>query len=39
MNASVDLSTLLRGDGQGGFNETEIRRAVRAMRASDRLRL
>ncbi|KAF8707396.1 A Receptor for Ubiquitination Targets, partial [Rhizoctonia solani] len=39
MNASVDLSTLLRGDGQGGFNETEIRKVVRAMRASDRLRL
>ncbi|ELU41601.1 WD40 domain-containing protein [Rhizoctonia solani AG-1 IA] len=32
MNASVDLSTLLRGDGQGGFNETEIRKVVRAMR-------
>ncbi|CAE6428501.1 unnamed protein product [Rhizoctonia solani] len=39
MTTSIDLSTLLRGDGQGGFNETEIRRAVRAMRASDRLRL
>ncbi|KAG8759968.1 hypothetical protein FRC11_001142 [Ceratobasidium sp. 423] len=39
MTASIDLSALLRGDGQGGFNETEIRRAVRGMRASDRLRL
>ncbi|KAH7345326.1 hypothetical protein B0J17DRAFT_639418 [Rhizoctonia solani] len=39
MTASIDLSALLRGDGKGGFNETEIRKAVRAMRASDRLRL
>ncbi|KAL5641586.1 hypothetical protein ACGC1H_001905 [Rhizoctonia solani] len=39
MTASVDLSTLLRGDGQGGFNETEVRRVVRAMKASDRFRL
>ncbi|CAE6530164.1 unnamed protein product [Rhizoctonia solani] len=39
MTTSIDLSALLRGDGKGGFNETEIRRAVRGMRASDRLRL
>ncbi|CAE6532380.1 unnamed protein product [Rhizoctonia solani] len=39
MTASVDLSTLLRGDGQGGFNEIEVRKVVRAMKASDRFRL
>ncbi|QRV76359.1 F-box/WD repeat-containing protein pof1 [Ceratobasidium sp. AG-Ba] len=39
MAASLDLSAILKGDGHGGFNETEIRRVVRQMRASDRLRL
>ncbi|KAG9119487.1 hypothetical protein FRC07_005470, partial [Ceratobasidium sp. 392] len=39
MSGSLDLSAVLKGDGQGGFNETEIRKVVRQMRASDRLRL
>lgn len=39
LTGSMDLSAVLRGDGQGSFNETEIRKVVRHMRASDRLRL
>ncbi|KAG8684149.1 hypothetical protein FRC08_013854, partial [Ceratobasidium sp. 394] len=39
MSGSLDLSAVLKGDGQGGFNETEIRKVIRLMRASDRLRL
>ncbi|KAG8725115.1 hypothetical protein FRC09_008458 [Ceratobasidium sp. 395] len=39
MSGSLDLSAVLKGDGQGGFNETEIRKVIRQMKASDRLRL
>jgi len=39
MAGEVDLATALRGDGGGGFNETEIRRAVRGLSRDDRMRL
>ncbi|KAI0717946.1 hypothetical protein C8Q72DRAFT_891365 [Fomitopsis betulina] len=35
----VDLATALRGDGYGGFNEMEVRRAVRGLNRDDRMRL
>lgn len=35
----VDLATVLRGDGGGGFNETEVRRAVRGLNRDERMRL
>ena len=35
----VDLATALRGDGSGGFNEMEVRRAVRGLSRDDRMRL
>ncbi|KZT70659.1 hypothetical protein DAEQUDRAFT_756263 [Daedalea quercina L-15889] len=35
----VDLATALRGDGSGGFNEMEVRRAIRGLSRDDRMRL
>ncbi|KAH9913632.1 uncharacterized protein B0H18DRAFT_1047967 [Fomitopsis serialis] len=35
----IDLATALRGDGSGGFNEMEVRRAVRGLDRDDRMRL
>lgn len=35
----VDLATALRGDGKGNFNESEVRKAVRALKLQDRMRL
>lgn len=35
----VDLAAALRGDGKGNFNETEVRKAVRALKLQDRMRL
>ena len=35
----VDLATAFRGDGSGGFNEMEVRRAVRGLSRDDRMRL
>ncbi len=35
----VDIATALRGDGGGGFNEIEVRRAVRGLSRDDRMRL
>ncbi|KZS90088.1 hypothetical protein SISNIDRAFT_415931 [Sistotremastrum niveocremeum HHB9708] len=34
-----DLVRALRGDGQGKFNEREVRRAVRSLKLADRMRL
>ncbi|KAH7922531.1 hypothetical protein BV22DRAFT_1037365 [Leucogyrophana mollusca] len=35
----VDLGRALRGDGKGGFNEVEVRRAVRGLEREARMRL
>ncbi|KAI5118372.1 hypothetical protein M0805_008700 [Coniferiporia weirii] len=35
----IDLAAALWGDGRGNFNETEVRKAVRALKIQDRLRL
>ena len=37
--ADVDLAVALRGDGKGNFNETAVRKAVRALKLQDRMRL
>ena len=34
-----DLSSALKGDGSGGFNETEVRKAIRGLSREDRMRL
>jgi len=34
-----DLLSALRGDGSGGFNETEVRKAIRGLSREDRMRL
>ncbi|TBU58293.1 hypothetical protein BD310DRAFT_819714 [Dichomitus squalens] len=39
IGGEVDLATVLRGDGSGGFNEIEVRRVVRALSRDDRMRL
>lgn len=39
VGVEVDLATALRGDGSGGFNEIEVRRAVRGLGRDDRMRL
>lgn len=39
VNGEVDLLTALKGDGGGGFNEIEVRRAVRGLERDDRMRL
>lgn len=39
MGGEVDLATVLRGDGGGGFNEIEVRRVVRGLSRDDRMRL
>ncbi|KAH9945563.1 hypothetical protein B0H21DRAFT_694161 [Amylocystis lapponica] len=39
INGEVDIATVLRGDGSGGFNEIEVRRAVRGLGRDDRMRL
>lgn len=38
-NGDVDLASALRGDGKGNFNEAEVRKAVRALKLPDRMRL
>ena len=35
----VDLATALKGNGNGSFNEIEVRRAVRTLSRDDRMRL
>lgn len=35
----VDLAKALKGDGKGGFNEVEVRRGVRALGRTERMRL
>ena len=39
IGGEVDLATVLRGDGGGGFNEIEVRRVVRGLSRDDRMRL
>ncbi|KAH9849420.1 hypothetical protein C2E23DRAFT_888359 [Lenzites betulinus] len=39
IGGEVDLATVLRGDGSGGFNEIEVRRVVRGLSRDDRMRL
>ncbi|KAI0635102.1 hypothetical protein C8Q77DRAFT_1217037 [Trametes polyzona] len=39
IGGEVDLATVLRGDGSGGFNEMEVRRVVRGLSRDDRMRL
>lgn len=39
VGGEVDLATVLRGDGGGTFNETEVRRAVRGLSRDERMRL
>ncbi|KAG8844027.1 hypothetical protein FRB91_002911, partial [Serendipita sp. 411] len=34
-----DLASILRGDGNGGFNEADVRRVIRGLHMSDRMRL
>ena len=34
-----DLLSALKGDGSGGFNETEVRKAIRGLSREDRMRL
>lgn len=34
-----DLLSALKGDGSGGFNEIEIRKAIRGLSREDRMRL
>ena len=34
-----DLLSALKGDGSGGFNEIEIRKAIRGLTREDRMRL
>lgn len=35
----VDLAAALRGDGYGNFNEVEVRKAVKALKMPDRVKL
>lgn len=35
----IDLATALRGDGKGGFDEVAVRKAVKALKIPDRVRL
>lgn len=39
IGGEVDLATVLKGDGSGGFNEMEVRRVVRGLSRDDRMRL
>ncbi|RPD65381.1 hypothetical protein L226DRAFT_550735 [Lentinus tigrinus ALCF2SS1-7] len=39
IGGEVDLATVLKGDGSGGFNEIEVRRVVRGLSRDDRMRL
>ncbi|KAI0777628.1 hypothetical protein BD413DRAFT_184487 [Trametes elegans] len=39
IGGEVDLATVLKGDGCGGFNEMEVRRVVRGLSRDDRMRL
>jgi pyrimidine and pyridine-specific 5'-nucleotidase len=34
-----DLPGALKGDGSGGFNETEVKKAIRGLSREDRMRL
>ncbi|PFH49475.1 hypothetical protein AMATHDRAFT_147610 [Amanita thiersii Skay4041] len=36
---ALDLVRMLKGDGMGGFNEKEVRRALRGLSREDRMRL
>lgn len=36
---NVDLASALRGDGYGNFDEVEVRKAVKALKMPDRVRL
>ena len=38
-DVTVDLAKALKGDGKGVFNETEVKKAVRALKLQDRMRL
>ena len=35
----ADLASALKGDGQGGFNENEMKKAIRGLSRDDRMRL
>ena len=35
----IDLASALRGDGYGNFDEIEVRKAVKALKMQDRVRL
>jgi pyrimidine and pyridine-specific 5'-nucleotidase len=35
----ADLANALKGDGQGGFNESEVKKAIRGLSRDDRMRL
>jgi pyrimidine and pyridine-specific 5'-nucleotidase len=35
----VDLMRALKGDGKGGFSESEVRRAMRSLDRDERMRL
>ena len=39
IGGEVDLATVLKGDGSGGFNEMEVRKVVRGLSRDDRMRL
>ncbi|KAG8818713.1 hypothetical protein FRC17_010736 [Serendipita sp. 399] len=36
---SPDLASILRGDGNGGFSEGDVRKVIRGLHMSDRMRL
>lgn len=38
-DTSGDLLSALKGDGSGGFNEIEVRKAIRGLNREDRMRL
>ncbi|KAF9002532.1 hypothetical protein BDQ17DRAFT_1357030 [Cyathus striatus] len=38
-DGEVDLAKALKGDGKGGFNEIEVRKALRGLTTEDRMRL
>ena len=38
-DVDVDLMKALKGDGEGGFSETEVRKAMRSLNREERMRL
>lgn len=38
-DGTIDLAAALRGDGNGVFNETEVKKAIRSLKLRDRMRL